>query len=249
MTIKVLEDREELGRAAAIHGAEAINNCIRENGKARLIFSTGASQFELFRALARQPVDWSRVEAFHLDEYIDLPVEHIASFRRYLKERFLDAVKLGKMHFVQADGPAGWLQELERELLRAPIDLGFIGIGENAHIAFNDPPADFVTTRPYITVTLDANCKAQQVREGWFATPDDVPKQAISMSVHRIMQCRKIISCVPGAVKAKAIHDTLSSSVTNLVPATKLMEHGDFTLYLDRDSAALLDGDTLAKFA
>lgn len=249
MRVIVLENKEDIGREAAIRAAEIINGCIREKGKARLVLSTGASQFELFNALTRQKIDWSRVEAFHLDEYIDLPMEHVASFRKYLKERFVDVVKPGIMHYMQADGSAGWLEALELDLLAEPIDLGFIGIGENAHIAFNDPPADFVTTQPYITVTLERSCKEQQVREGWFATVDDVPKQAITMSVHRIMQCRRIISCVPGAVKARAAYATLTRSVTKLVPATILQEHPDTTIYLDRDSASLLDKKTLAKYA
>jgi len=244
MNINVLETPIELGNAAAALCTAIINEVISRNGNARIALSTGASQFETLQALTEQPIDWSKVEMFHLDEYIGLPESHPASFRKYLKERFLSKVNIGHAYLVDGeDDPQKVIAGLTAEISKAPIDLGIIGIGENAHIAFNDPPADFETEAAYICVDLDNACKQQQVREGWFATIDDVPKQAISMSVHQIMQCRQIVSCVPYSVKAQAIRDTLKNEPTNAIPATILKTHPDWTLYLDRDSASLLENE------
>ncbi|MDD5603772.1 MAG: 6-phosphogluconolactonase [Eubacteriales bacterium] len=241
MQIIISESRRAMGRAAAVKGAEIIGRCIREKGNARIVLSTGASQFELFNALKETGADWSKTEVFHLDEYIGLPVTHKASFRKYLKERFVDVMHPGRMHYVMAEGDIkANISNLSRELLKEPIDLGFIGIGENAHIAFNDPPADFNTQEPYIVVELNDSCKRQQVREGWFDTFDDVPEKAVTMSVHRIMQCRSIISFVPGEVKAKAVRDALTEPVTPAVPAAILRNHNNVALYLDNESAALI---------
>jgi glucosamine-6-phosphate deaminase len=246
MTVKVFCDTVELGKAASAHATAVINTCIAKRGKARIVLSTGASQFELFKALAGEDIDWGRVEAFHLDEYIGLPSTHKASFRKYLKERFVDVVRPGRMRYVIPEGDVEEeLKRLAEDLISEPVDLGFIGIGENAHIAFNDPPADFGTTRPYIAVTLNEACKAQQVREGWFPSIGDVPKRAVTMSVHRILQCNEIISCVPGAVKADAVLKTLTGEITPMIPAAKLREHGRTTLYLDEASASLLDKEII----
>jgi len=240
MKVKIFENPIELGKDAAKYCAEIINEAIDSKGNARIILATGASQFETLKALIESDVDWSKVEMFHLDEYIGLPESHPASFRKYLKERFLNKVNIKQAYMVDGeDEPQKVIDYLTTEIRKAPIDLGLIGIGENAHIAFNDPPADFDTKEAYICVVLDEACKQQQVREGWFATIDDVPKRAISMSVHQIMQCRKIVSCVPYAVKAKAIKDTLESELTNKIPATMLKEHPDIVLYLDKESASL----------
>ncbi|MGI6249336.1 MAG: glucosamine-6-phosphate deaminase [Acutalibacteraceae bacterium] len=237
MKVIVSNTAEELGKRAADIAAEYLNDLIKNNGEARIVVSTGASQFETFNALIASDIDWSRVEMFHLDEYFGLPESHPASFRKYLKERFVSKVQLKSVNFVE--GTEENIKEISAKLLEKPVDLGLIGIGENAHIAFNDPPADFDTTEPYILVELDDACKRQQVGEGWFATVDDVPKQAVTMSVHQIMQCKKIISCVPHSVKAKAVSDTLNNEVTNRVPATILKTHPDWTLMLDKNSAAL----------
>jgi len=240
MKIKVFECPVELGKSAAKYCAEIINKAIENKGKARIILATGASQFETLKALIESDVNWSKVEMFHLDEYIGLPESHPASFRKYLKERFISKVNLKQAYMVDGeDDPQKVIEYLSTEIRKEQIDLGLIGIGENAHIAFNDPPADFDTKEAYICVLLDDACKQQQVREGWFATIDDVPKMAISMTVHQIMQCRKIVSCVPYAVKAKAVKDTLENELTNLVPATMLKEHPDIVLYLDKESASL----------
>lgn len=238
MEIRICKDPDSLGKSAAQCVAQALRDIICEKGYARIALSTGASQFDTLKHLVREDVDWSRVEMFHLDEYVDLPVTHPASFRKYLQERFVDKVgALRAVNFV--DGTKEGIAALTEEITREPIDIGLIGIGENTHIAFNDPPADFDTKESYIIVNLDAACRNQQLGEGWFETLDDVPKQAVSMTVHQIMQCKKIVSCVPYKVKSKAILRTLTTKkITNLVPATKLKEHPDFTLYVDVDSAS-----------
>ena len=246
MKVTVAKDSGLLGCLAAKEAAGVIREAIRTKGAARIVLSTGASQFDTLAALVKEKLDWSKVEMFHLDEYVNLPESHPASFRKYLKERFTSLVPLKAAHFV--DGTPEGIEALTRELRSAPIDLGLIGIGENGHIAFNDPPADFDTDEAYIIVTLDERCRRQQVGEGWFASVADVPEQAVSMTVRQIMRCEKIISCVPYAVKADAVEKTLMSPLTNRVPATMLKEHDSFSLYLDRDSAAKVTVDGAAKF-
>lgn len=247
--VKVLKNSEELGKAAAKFSAEIINKAIEKDGKARIILSTGASQFDTIKHLIKEDIDWSKVEMFHLDEYINLSETHPASFRKYLKERFVNVVNPGKVFFVNGEGDVEKnINELSKEVTKEPIHLGLIGIGENSHVAFNDPPANFDTTEPYIIVDLDDNCKKQQVGEGWFATIDDVPSQAISMSVHQIMQCNVILSCVPYKVKAKAIKATLENDVSNLIPATILKKHENVFIYADEDSASEVDKDILNKY-
>ena len=242
MKINIFEDPVALGKTAAAHCAEIINEALVSKGNVRIILATGASQFETINALTEANIDWSKVEMFHLDEYIGLSENHPASFRKYLKERFISKVNIKQAYMVDGeDDPQKVIAYLTAEIRKAPIDLGLIGIGENAHIAFNDPPADFETREAFICVALDEACKQQQVREGWFASIDEVPKQAITMTVNQIMQCRNIVSCVPYAVKAKAIKDTLENQLTNMIPATILKEHPNISLYLDNDSASLVN--------
>ncbi|MDF2725272.1 MAG: Glucosamine-6-phosphate deaminase [Paenibacillus sp.] len=242
MAIHISDTPEQLGEAAAKQASEVIRAAIAANGKARIVLSTGASQFQFFQAFVKQDIDWSKVEMFHLDEYVALSENHIASFRKYLKERFTDVVSPAKAYFVNGEGDvAANIRELTEEIRKAPVDLALIGIGENSHIAFNDPPANFDTKEAYIVVDLDDACKNQQVGEGWFATIDDVPKQAISMTVYQIMQAKTIISCVPHQVKANAVRLTLESELSNLVPSTMLKTHADWSLYVDRASASLID--------
>jgi len=239
MEIRICKDSVELGKSAAKHVAQVLRDCIAENGSARIVLSTGASQFDTIKALVEEPdIKWECVEMFHLDEYVDLPITHVASFRKYLQERFVDKVgKLKAVHFV--DGTKECISKLTEEIRKSPIDIGLIGIGENAHIAFNDPPADFDTKEAYIIVNLNETCKKQQMGEGWFATIDDVPKQAVSMTAYQIMQCKRIVSCVPHAVKATAVENTIKATeVDNTVPATLLKTHPDFILYLDENSAS-----------
>jgi len=238
MEIRICKNPEELGKSAAKETAQVLRQCIAEKGYARIALSTGASQFDTIKALVTEDVDWSKVEMFHLDEYVDLPITHKASFRKYLKERFVDLIpELKAAHFV--DGTVEGIAKLTEEITREPIDIGLIGIGENTHIAFNDPPANFDTKESYIVVNLDEACRKQQMGEGWFPTFDDVPKQAVSMTVHQIMACERIISCVPYAVKASAVQKTLQTAETTpYVPSTKLKEHKNFIMYVDMDSAA-----------
>ena len=241
MNIQIFQNSGLLGNAAAEYSAGILKRRIAEKGEARIVLSTGASQFDTFNALIKSDVEWDKVEMFHLDEYINLPETHPASFRRYLKDRFVSKVPLKKANFVKGEGDIREnIRELTEELRKKPIDLGLIGIGENAHIAFNDPPADFDTKEAFIVVDLDDACKRQQVGEGWFPTVDDVPKQAITMTVFQIMRCSEIISCVPYKVKANAIKLTLENDITNLIPATILKRHDHFTLFLDKDSAAYI---------
>lgn len=239
MEIRICKDRVALGASAARYVAERLNRLIAEKGHARIVLSTGASQFDTLDSLTRENVDWSCVDMFHLDEYVGLPITHGASFRKYLQERFVDKLPCALRSVNYVEGTAEGIAALTAKLREDVIDIGLIGIGENTHIAFNDPPADFTTREAYIIVNLDDKCKAQQMGEGWFATIDDVPKQAVSMTPWQIMQCREIVSCVPYAVKADAIEKTLTAKETTpMVPATLLKEHPNFILYADMDSAA-----------
>ena len=243
INISVSATAAENGRKAAEKAAQLINEAICRKGHARIILSTGASQFEMFEALVKLDVDWSRVEMFHLDEYVGLPESHIASFRKYLKERFVNIVHPAAAHFVNGEGDVQKnIEELTKELRRDEIDVGIIGIGENGHIAFNDPPADFDATEAYRVVNLDHKCRMQQVGEGWFATEDDVPRQAISMLPRQIMACKAIVSVVPHKVKAKAVYDTITQKVNNMVPATLLKTHPQWNLFIDDDAASMLIG-------
>ncbi len=245
MKVMVCKDSVQLGQEAAKLAAAEIKRLIAEKGSVRMVFSTGASQFDTFKALLQEDIDWSKVDMFHLDEYVGLPETHIASFRKYLKERFTNHINLHSANFV--DGTPEGIKAISEKLTEAPIDIGLIGIGENSHIAFNDPPANFDIEDPYIVVNLNDTCKKQQVGEGWFPTVDDVPKQAVSMSVKQILKCKKIISCVPYKVKANAIKLTVENELSNLYPATAMKSHPDFTLFIDKDSASLVSKEAFEK--
>lgn len=243
IAVHVSATPQELGSRAASAIAQLLNSAIKEQGYARLILSTGASQFETLDALVKLDVAWDQVEMFHLDEYVGLPESHVASFRRYLKERFTGRLPLKAAHFVDGEGDIqAKIKALTRELRRAPVDVGVIGIGENGHIAFNDPPADFDTDAAYKVVTLDERCRRQQVREGWFDTVDSVPKEAVTMCVKQIMACRHIVTAAPHSVKAEAIYHTITQPVSPAAPATILKTHPDWKLFLDDASAARLFG-------
>jgi len=239
MNINISESALELAKNTARLISDKLNEIIKEQGEARMVVSTGSSQFEMFQALVKEKVDWPKVEVFHLDEYTGLPETHIASFRKYLYERFINLVPVKKFHSVDVEGNIDKrISELTSEIRRKPVDLGIIGIGINGHIAFNDPPADFDTHDAYIVVRLDEQCRMQQVNEGWFETLKDVPDEAVSMSVWQIMQCGTIISVVPHKVKADAVYKTLTSKLTNKIPATMLKKHPDWHLFLDQNSAS-----------
>jgi glucosamine-6-phosphate deaminase len=240
MKMIVSENADKLGEKAAKCASKALCKAIEKQGYARLLVSTGASQFETLKSLADSTeIDWSKVEMFHLDEYVKLSESHPASFRKYLKERFTSRINLKAAYFVDGEGDVDeMIKNLTEEIRKAPIDVALIGIGVNAHIAFNDPPADFETKEAYIKVNLDDECKMQQVGEGWFAGINDVPCEAISMTVYQIMQSKKIISSVPHKVKANAIAETFRNKVTNKVPSTMLKTHSDWNLYIDKESAS-----------
>lgn len=249
MKVVLAKDSQELGRLAAEHAAKKINQAIKETGNARILLSTGASQFPFFESFVKQNIDWDKVEMFHLDEYVGCPITHPASFKKYLTERFINVVGLKNYHLIDGTKePKETIAELTALLAQKQVDVGLIGIGENGHIAFNDPPADFEDQNCYKIVSLTDTCKAQQLREGWFASEEEVFKQAISMTCSKIMDCKTIISVVPYVQKAQAIHDTLTMEETNLVPATLMKKHADCTVYIDPDSASLVNEEIIAKF-
>jgi glucosamine-6-phosphate deaminase len=241
VNINIAPDAKTLGQHAAKAIATLLCEAVRERGSARIILSTGASQFETIAALIEMDVPWDKVEMFHLDEYVGLSETHKASFRKYLKERFVSKVSLKAAYFVNGEGDVSKnIEALTKELRKAPVDVGVIGIGENGHIAFNDPPADFDTDVAYKVVNLDERCKLQQVGEGWFPTLSDVPTQAITMCVKQIMACKHIVTAVPHGVKAKAIFDTLTQNVNPNVPATIMKSHPSWQLFIDDASASKL---------
>ncbi len=243
MKIEKYATRQELGREAGTLGAEWIKEAIAEKGEANIILATGQSQFETIETLVQdKSIDWTKVRMFHLDEYIGLPLEHKASFRKYLTERFIDKVE-GLKEAVLINGendPEEERQRLEKKISQHPIDVAFVGIGENGHLAFNDPPADFDVEDAYLTVNLDLQCRQQQMGEGWFNGIDEVPLQAISMSIKQIMKSKRIICAVPDSRKAQAVKDCLTGSVSNLHPASILQEHTLCVCFLDEGSSALL---------
>ncbi len=248
MDIRIMPDKAQMGKAAATAGAEQIRRAIAERGDANIIVATGASQFEMLGELVQQPgINWNHVTGFHLDEYVGLSIDHPASFRGYLWQRFVSKLPLPlrTFHFLDGEGdPRAECKRVAEIIRRHPIDVAFVGIGENGHLAFNDPPADFDTEEPYLVVQLDDACRRQQLGEGWFPTFDDVPKQAISMSVRQIMKSRAIICTVPDERKAEAVRNAVEGQVTPQVPASILQRHERCTLYLDKPAASLLSKAT-----
>lgn len=241
MKVFIYKTKEELGRTAARKGAELIRKAINEKGEAAIIVATGASQFEMLNELVHTRVDWSKVTAFHLDEYIGIPDTHAASFRKYLKERFVDHISLKAFHYIDGEGDADLECSRLGELIAdTPVDVAFIGIGENGHLAFNDPPADFKTMEPYIQVDLDEACRKQQLGEGWFGSFEKVPERAISMSVQQILKSKNIICSVPDKRKARAVKNTVEKEISPEYPASVLKTHQKTWLFLDSGSSSLL---------
>jgi len=239
-----------MSAAAARHAAGSLRDVIARTGKVRIVAATGASQLEFLHELTSQPgVDWGQVELFHLDEYAGIAENHPASFRRYLRENLIDRTGIRRYHFLDGQGD---LDDVRRrvgaELSREPIDVMFAGIGENGHLAFNDPPADFDTLEPYIVVALDEACRKQQVGEGWFASIKDVPATAISMSVQQMMKARELLVVVPDERKAAAVKASLEGPITPLVPASILRTHPNVTLYLDEPAASRLERTTVDSY-
>lgn len=251
MNITVCKDPKETGRASGMEAAAIIRGCIKNNGAANIILATGASQFETLKQLiSEKDIDWSKVTMFHLDEYIGLPATHNASFRKYLQERFVSKVPALKAAYL-VNGETDAQAECDRLgalIKQYPIDVAMVGIGENGHLAFNDPPANFDTEEPYIVVELDELCRKQQMGERWFDSIDDVPRRAISMSVKQIMKSKHIICSVPDSRKAAAVKNTLEQPVSNLHPASILQLHPNCTCYLDEASSALVSPVVLDRY-
>lgn len=241
MKIFIYKTSKELGVTAARKGAELIRKAIKETGEATIIVATGASQIEMLGELVNAKVDWTRVTAFHLDEYIGIPVTHDASFRKYLKERFVDRIPLKEFHYIDGESDAETECERLGKLIAAQsVDVAFVGIGENGHLAFNDPPADFITEEPFIKVSLDLECRKQQFGEGWFTSLDQVPETAISMSVNQILKSEHIICSVPDERKAEAVKKAVEREVSPDIPASALKTHTKTWLFLDSGSSSLL---------
>ncbi len=243
MLLKMFKDRVTLGQAAAEQAAAAIRRAVTERGHARIIAATAASQLEFLEALTEAPgIDWSKVEAFHLDEYIGLPVTHPGSFRKMLLEQLVQKTTITNYHLLDGDAadPLEVVSRVGKLLASRPVDIAFLGVGENGHIAFNDPPADFETEEPYIIVNLDEACRQQQVGEAWFANISQVPKRAISMSARQILKAREILAVVPGPRKAQAVKACFEGTISPMAPASILRTHPNATVYLDNHSASLL---------
>ncbi|MBP7621832.1 MAG: glucosamine-6-phosphate deaminase [Gemmatimonadales bacterium] len=243
MNIRRFPTSTELADAAAAQATEALTRAIAARGRARIVAATGSAQFEFLSVLTRTPgIDWGRVEMFHLDEYVGLSADHPASFRRFLLERLIRPAGIGTYHLLDGDtgDPEAVCERVGRELQAAPVDVTFMGIGENGHIAFNDPPADFETERPYIVVELDEVCRRQQVGEGWFASLAEVPTRALSMSVKQLLRSDELICIVPQSRKAKAVQAAVEGPITPMVPSSILRTHPNVTLYLDAESSSLL---------
>src|SRR5690242_14761111 len=242
MKLQIFEDKRAMSSAAAAHAARALCKSIAERGRARIIAATGASQLDFLDALTKSAgIEWQLVEMFHLDEYIGLPATHPASFRKYLLDNFVTKAGITRHHFLDGDkDPKEVNERVGKELTSAPIDVAFVGIGENGHLAFNDPPADFKTEQPYLIVTLDDACRRQQVGEGWFKDVSEVPRQAVSMSVRQILKAQEIIAVVPDARKARAAKACLEGAITPESPASILRQHANTTVYLDNASASML---------
>ncbi len=243
LILNIFETKQALGARAAAEGAVRLRAALQRKGAAAIVLATGASQFEMLGHLVQEDVDWARVTAFHLDEYIGLPIDHLASFRRYLKARFVDRLphRIGAFHYIDAgEDPEAACRRLNALIADVTVDVAFIGIGENGHLAFNDPPADFDTETPYLVVALDEACRRQQVGEGWFGSLEAVPRHAISMSIRQIMKAKAVVCCVPDVRKAAAVRAAVEGPVTSQVPASILQHHPACHLFLDRPAASHL---------
>jgi len=242
VNVRVFPAKDLLAAVAAAQAAATIRNAIREYGSARIVAATGASQFEFLDELTKaREIDWKCVELFHLDEYLGIPITHPASFRKYLLERLINKVGIVRHHLLDGEGDSQRvIAEATCEIQKRQTDVAFVGIGENGHLAFNDPPADFQTEESYIVVDLDEACRRQQLGEGWFRSLADVPRRAISMTVRQILKSKEIICVVPDTRKAQAVAKCLQGEITPLAPASILRTHSNTSIYLDKDSSALL---------
>jgi len=239
LIIRIFDTPDETAQAAAKEAAELIRASLAVRGRARVIASTGVSQFEFLKRLVAAPgIDWKRVELFHLDEYIGLSGNHPASFQRYVRERIVEPAGIDHVHYLDgmAD-PAEMCAVAGRAISAAPVDVAFAGIGENGHLAFNDPPADFETEEPFLVVNLDERGRRQQVGEGWFAALEDVPQRAITMSIRQILKARAIVCIAAGRRKAEAVRQCFEGEIGPEAPASALRLHGNATVFLDREAA------------
>ena len=243
MRVKIYGSKQEMGKAAAEEAAGILRSTIKEKGEAVFVVATGASQFEFLENLtSMSSIDWSKTTMFHLDEYMDIPETHPASFRKYLKERLINKVHPVIVHLIKGDAedPELECERLDRIISKKEIDVAFVGIGENGHLAFNNPPASFDNDKPYLIIELDEACRRQQLGEGWFRSFDEVPRRAISMSIRQIMKSKNIICIVPDSRKAQAVKDCFEGRISSYHPASILRKHKNVLLFLDKDSAKLL---------
>ena len=243
MKLKIFKTKKEASLAASKTAAMILKKAIKSKGQANFIAATGKSQFEFLKDLIKYTnIDWRKTTMFHLDEYLRLSATHQASFQRYLKERLIDKVHPGKVHLIKgtAKNPQQECQRLNKLIAKKEIDVAFLGVGENGHLAFNDPPADFTTNEPFIMVKLNQTNRQQQVKEGWFAKISDVPKAAISMSIKQIMKSENIICLAFGERKSKIVRDCFTKKVSKLYPASILQKHPKADIYLDKKASALL---------
>lgn len=251
MQIAIFPDKMSLAKAAAVEASAALKDAIQKKDAARLIAATGAAQFDFLDLLTEdRSIDWSKVEMFHLDEYIGLPADHPASFRKFLLDRLINKTGMSRYHLLDGDrDPQEVIRAVTNEIRKAPIDVAFVGIGENGHLAFNDPPADFETEEAYIVVDLDEACRKQQMGEGWFKSMDEVPRRALSMTVKQVLNAEKIIAIVPEQRKAKAIAKCFGGDISPMAPSSILRRHRDAVIYLDKDSASLLKPEALERLS
>ena len=251
LKLTVSPNKECLARSAAERAVATIRAAIAARDWARIVAATGASQFEFLAELTKaRDIDWEKVEMFHLDEYLSMPPTHPASFRKYLRDRLIDKVGITRAHLLDGQrDPREMIAEVTSEIRKAPIDVAFVGVGENGHLAFNDPPADFETDEAYIVVELDESCRRQQLGEGWFKSLEDVPRGALSMTVRQILKANEIIAVVPDARKAQAVARCFHGEIRPMAPASILRTHPNAFVYLDQDSAALLRPEVARHFA
>jgi glucosamine-6-phosphate deaminase len=250
MQMKIYGTRQQLAEAAAQEGAKALREALATKGTARLIAATGAAQFEFLDALLALPgIDWAKVELFHLDEYLGIDDRHPASFCRFLRERLIEKAGIEKTHLLDGTAsPEETIRKVTHELRKSPVDIAFIGIGENGHLAFNDPPADFETDEAFIVVELDKACRQQQFGEGWFPSLEAVPTKAISMTVKQILAAKQIVAIVPDLRKAQAVADCFNGGISPQHPASILRTHGSASLYLDSAAASLLKPEVISNY-
>lgn len=244
LKIEIYPDSQAAGEAASLAAATEIRRLAERSGDIGVIFATGASQIPTLRALTSiAGLPWDRIVGFHMDEYENLPLDHPASFRRYLRERLTSRVSMKQFNEIDGtlDDPEQLCVDYAGLLRAANPQVCLLGIGENGHLAFNDPPvADFNDPQDMKIVVLDDVCRQQQFAEGWFESLDAIPKRAATLTIPALFRVPKLIASVPGSRKAQIVHRTLTEPITTACPATLMRTHPDCTVYLDKDSAAEL---------